>query len=82
MSLTKREFEDEINSSAPQDYSQWEGYEEYLYQQYGYEEPVEDMYAYFQAQELIASRKEEKGIESPTLVLSPLKNDLEGKDNG
>ena len=80
MSMTKAQFEDEINSSQPQeDPSMWEGYESWLYQQFGYDEPVEDMYDYSIALELIASRKQEKGINSPTLVLSPLTEDLRGQ---
>lgn len=88
--MTKAQFEDEINSSQQQeDLSMWEGYEEYLYQEHAYPDYVEDMYEFFNteecnkpktlpdvATELIASRKEEKGIQSPPLVLSPLKNDL------
>ena len=78
MSLTKRQFEDEINSSYAPDYSDWQSYEEYLYQQYGYECSIDDMYAYFNAQEFVAARKEENPTDSRPLVLSPLTNDLGG----
>jgi hypothetical protein len=76
MSQTKRQFEDEINSHQTEDLSMWEGYESWLYQQYGYTEPIEDMYAYSVAQELIASRRDENPTDSRPLVLSPLRNDL------
>ena len=77
MSMTKAQFDDEINSSYQPDYSDWQSYEEYLYQQFGYDQPVDDMYTYLVAQQLIASRREENAIEIRPLVLSPLRNGLQ-----
>jgi hypothetical protein len=77
MSMTKREFENNFSESELEHHDlMWQGYDEYLYQQYGYEEPIEDMYAYSVAQELIASRRDENPTDSRPLVLSPLRNDL------
>ena len=77
MSMTKREFENNFSEADLEQHDlMWQGYDEWLYQQYGYSEPIEDMYAYSVAQELIASRREENPTESRPLVLSPLTNDL------
>lgn len=77
MSMTKREFDNHFSEAEMEHHDlMWQGYDEYLYQQYGYSEPIEDMYAYFVAQELIASRRDENPTDSRPLVLSPLKNDF------
>lgn len=51
MSMTKREFESEINSHQTEDLSMWEGYEEYLYQQHAYSDYIEPMYEFFNTEE-------------------------------
>lgn len=70
MSLTKNYFESELEyASIEIQNADWQEYEEYLYQQFAFEEPIEEMFAYFHqesslsvAKELIANRNQEIDI--------------------
>ena len=81
MSMTKRDFDNHFSEAEMEHHDlMWQGYDEYLYQQFAYsEEAVDDMYDFFSAQDFVAARKEEKGNDSSPLILSFVREDLGDK---
>ena len=52
MSMTKREFDNHFSEAEMEHHDlMWQGYDEYLYQQYGYNDYIEDMYEFFNTEE-------------------------------